>query len=157
MGDSAARAPEPRIRVAALLLLDGKVVLVRHRHGDRTYHLLPGGGVEAGETLHDALAREVAEETGVRITPGELLFVSDAVDPRGHRHVLHITFRVQPADEHPEPIPQDPTIEAVDLVDPAELASLDLRPPIATEITTALRSESPTEARYLGSLWAEEV
>ena len=54
----AARATDkPRIRVAALMLLDGKVVTVRHRAGNATYHLLPGGGVEYGETLADALLR----------------------------------------------------------------------------------------------------
>ncbi len=48
----AARVPDgPRVRVAALIVLDDRVVLVRHRARDSSYHLLPGGGVDYRETL----------------------------------------------------------------------------------------------------------
>ena len=52
----------PRIRVAALLRHGDSVLLCEQRKGDRAYWLLPGGGVEEGESLHVALARELTEE-----------------------------------------------------------------------------------------------
>ncbi|MFP4173447.1 MAG: NUDIX domain-containing protein, partial [Candidatus Hydrogenedentota bacterium] len=62
--------PLPRIRVAAIAVRDGAILLVRHeKHGER-YWLLPGGGVDFGETLTEALAREVREETGLAIEVG---------------------------------------------------------------------------------------
>lgn len=82
----------PRVRVAALLLMDGKVVTVRHRAGSAAYHLLPGGGVDYRETLEDALKREIAEETGLQASIGRPLFLSDTIDPEGSRHVVNITF-----------------------------------------------------------------
>ncbi len=71
--------------VRAMLLKDGQVVLVRHTYVPGWY--FPGGGVEAGESFGEALAREMAEEAGAFLTgPAELfgLYRNAHADVRDH-------------------------------------------------------------------------
>jgi ADP-ribose pyrophosphatase YjhB (NUDIX family) len=64
-GDPATR---PQLAVSAVIFRDGKVLLVRRaRSPGKGFYSLPGGRVEYGESLHTALAREVDEETGLKI------------------------------------------------------------------------------------------
>src|ERR1700730_6290014 len=62
-----------RIRVGVLIWRAGEVLLVRHEKGGRSYWLVPGGGVDAGETMVEAGAREMLEETGYHVEMGRLL------------------------------------------------------------------------------------
>jgi len=155
MAALAARVSEqPRIRVAALIVIEGRVVLVRHRFGSSVYHLLPGGGVDYRETLEDALIREVREETGLDVGLGPLLFVSDTIDPHGPRHVVNLTFSATVVGGHVTDSPHDNRVEAVDLMTPASLSTLDLRPPMAEAIQRYVASGT-VESGYLGSLFSE--
>ncbi|MCA1359084.1 MULTISPECIES: NUDIX domain-containing protein [Bradyrhizobium] len=58
----------PQLAVSAAIFRDGKVLLVRRaRSPAKGFYSLPGGRVEFGESLHQALSREVDEETGLCI------------------------------------------------------------------------------------------
>lgn len=134
--------------------MDGKVVTVRHRAGSAAYHLLPGGGVDYRETLEDALKREIAEETGLQASIGRPLFLSDTIDPEGSRHVVNITFSAHVTGGEIVQSSADSRIEAVDLVEPAGLLDLDLRPPMAADVLRAI-AHPELHAEYLGSLFTK--
>ena len=70
----------PQLAVSAAIFRDGKVLLVRRaRSPGKGLHSLPGGRVEFGETMVQALQREVAEEAGLTV---------EIVGPAGWREVL---------------------------------------------------------------------
>ena len=122
--------------------------------GSKSYHLLPGGGVDYRETMGDAVVREVLEETGLAVACGPLLFANDTIDPRGVRHVVNLTFAATITGGSITDAPQDERVEAVDLVTPESLDTLDLRPPMAWAIQDHLAGR-PSENPYLGPLFTE--
>jgi ADP-ribose pyrophosphatase YjhB (NUDIX family) len=144
----------PRLRVGGLLYRDDSLVLVRHEKDGRTYWLLPGGGVEAGETMEQALRRELAEECGLRSMPaGSPVALAESIAPPrdgSRRHVVHVIFALPLPDASTLLPSRDPAVRAVRVVPRTELAELDLRPPIG-RFLERWRPGDPFV--HLGALW----
>jgi 8-oxo-dGTP diphosphatase len=86
-----ARTPfaHPRVAVIAITFRGDELILVQRRNEPQKDSWgFPGGSVEPGESLHDAAARELMEETGVRAEVGELVDVVEVreFDPSGRHH-----------------------------------------------------------------------
>ena len=84
------------VGVGALIVDDkGRLFLARRgpkAKNERGLWEFPGGSVEYGETLAEALVREMAEEYGVEIAVGELLDVVDHILPEEGQHWVSPTF-----------------------------------------------------------------
>lgn len=54
-------------RVRAILIENGMISLIKREKSGQTYYVFPGGSVESGESLEQALRREIREELGIEI------------------------------------------------------------------------------------------
>jgi 8-oxo-dGTP diphosphatase len=149
---------EPRIRVSAVLRWEGRILLCRHEKSGRgEYWLLPGGGVNSGESLVDALRRELAEEVAVGddLTFEGPVAVVDSIAPKRAlvgRHVVHIIFAADLSGRSLERVTStDAAVRGHRLFDEVDLDEVVLHPPIQR----FLRRWQPGDpAVYLGALWA---
>jgi len=87
----------PVVAVGGVVVHDGQVLLIRRaKEPSLGQWSIPGGAVETGEKLKDALRREILEETGLFVEPGEILEVLDRIvtDARGvvQYHYVLIDF-----------------------------------------------------------------
>ncbi|MCP5094458.1 MAG: NUDIX domain-containing protein [Chloroflexi bacterium] len=69
-----------RRRVSLVFIKDDKILMIRRERMGRTYYVLPGGGVEPGETIAEAAHREAKEETSYNITLGPTLWQDEPID-----------------------------------------------------------------------------
>ena len=89
-----------RLRVAAIILDGDRVFLVSTRKGAPGYFVPPGGTWEEGETVREALAREVEEEAGLRVEVLHLLAYRELW--RAGRQALELFFSARlPANNQP--------------------------------------------------------
>ena len=77
----------PRVAVGGVVIKEDRVLLVRRgKAPSEGEWAIPGGSVELGETLQEAVRREILEETGISIRVGEPIHIFDDVrrDEAGH-------------------------------------------------------------------------
>ena len=84
------QTPVYKVRATGVLIENNSLLLVNQKLANNKNWSLPGGRVEPGETLEQALIREMKEETGLDVEPIRMLYVCD-VAASGNT-VLHITF-----------------------------------------------------------------
>jgi ADP-ribose pyrophosphatase YjhB (NUDIX family) len=148
---------EPRIRVSAVLRWRDRILLCRHEKGDKEYWLLPGGGVNSGESLLEALRRELAEEVGVEehITFEGPVALVDSIAPArsfARKHVVHIIFTGDLTGRSLERVTsQDAAVRGHRLFAIDELADVVMHPPLQRFLG---RWQPGDPSVYLGALWA---
>lgn len=112
----------------ALIIRDGRMAALRLRDADGEFFIMPGGGQEAGELLPEAVCREVAEETGLRVKCGELLFVIEGARGEPFHRVDHV-FLCEYLGRVDRPAPRpDANQVGVDWLDISKLNTLPLYP-----------------------------
>ena len=140
MRDPRAYPDRPFLAVSAVIVRDGKILIVRRaRPPAQDRYTLPGGVVEVGETLIEAITREVEEETALSIEPIELADYREVIarddENRLKRHFVILVFLAHW--RAGEPTPNDEVAEAR-WIDPKELEGLRTTDGIAAIVARAL-------------------
>lgn len=87
-----------RISAKGLVIVGGKMAAVKLRDAKEEWYIMPGGGLESGEIIPQAVEREIAEELGLRVKCGELLFVVEGAQGEDF-HRVDMVFACEYVDE----------------------------------------------------------
>ncbi len=139
MADARSYPQRPFLAVSAAIIRDGKFLLVRRaRPPANGLYTLPGGVVELGEKLTEAVVREVAEETKISIEPVALAGFRETVvrdgDDRVERHFVILCFAARWCAGEPD---LNEELSEARWIEPAELARLPTTPGLAEIVAAA--------------------
>jgi 8-oxo-dGTP pyrophosphatase MutT (NUDIX family) len=147
------QAGDVRVRVAGILTTGEGVLLIAHKKNDDVYWLLPGGGVDYGESLSEALVREFLEELNIDITVNDLAFISDSIDPSGGRHVVNICFICEyTGGEYL--LGTEGRLHDFSFFSRDEISGINLFPPINSELISLI--DNGVKGKYIGKLWKDK-
>lgn len=144
--------------MSAIVRWRGSILLCQHRK--LGVWLLPGGGVQTGESLLHALQRELWEETGLFPRGDDLALegpvaLVDSIAPASspvRKHVVHVIFATEVMDDSLEEVASaDEAVRGHRLFQPSELDDVVLHPPIQRFLQ---RWQPGDPAVYLGAMWA---
>jgi 8-oxo-dGTP diphosphatase len=105
----------PRVAVGAVVFKEGCVLLVRRGQPPaEDLWAIPGGSVEIGETLQEAVEREILEETGIQIRALKPIYTFDVIDRDAAGKVRFHYVIVDLAADYirGEPVPGDDALDA---------------------------------------------
>lgn len=143
----------PRVRVAGILIKDNKILLIEHKKNDKKYWLIPGGGVDWGESTAEALIREYKEETNLDVIVEKFLFLSETIAPDKKKHVINLYFKIR-KDENSKAemiLGGESNLNDLKFVSKEEIETIKIYPNIKEQIKQLLDEKEIVP--YLGLLW----
>ncbi len=144
-----------RIRVAAIIVEDGKILLARHEKKGKRYWVVPGGGVDFCETLEEALTRELVEEANVVIRVHDLVLANDSIPKNRRRHIVNLYFTAEILSGHVKVGASDKRLIDMRFVPIEKLPRLKMFPDVRREIYEAIRRGFKGHMRYLRNTWKD--
>ncbi len=147
-----------RITVRAVIIQNDNILLIKKDSpNDGIHYTLPGGALEAGETLHQAVIRECLEEINASVDAFDVLHIADLFIPKLEpapyiRHQLEVLIQCRvPVDYSPNSGPEpDKHQVGVEWITLSELNKHTLTPLFFSELLINLHSNQ--HKIYIGSV-----
>ena len=141
----------------AIIIKDGKLLTTKNQSRTGIFYILPGGGQEFGETLHETLKRECCEEIGCNVEVGELLWIREY---RGWRHefgegqhAIEFMFRCSLKSGIDEKVASEPDTYqiGVEWIKIEEIAKYRFYPQVLKPLIKSI-NKNKTSPSYLGDV-----
>ena len=145
-----------RLSVKAVILQDGRLLVLKNHDSSGDWYILPGGGQEHGETIETALRRECIEEVGSDVTIGRLRFVRDYIadhhefaTTEGGIHQVELMFECQLTSEPSLGKNPDAMQTGIEWLDLSSLAGYRIYP---SALKRLLQQAPDNDVIYLGDV-----
>ncbi len=143
---------EPRVRIAGILVENGKVLMIEQEKKGNKYWLLPGGGLDFGESFEECIKREFREEAGIEVEPEKLVFISESIAPDNSRHIVNLYFKVVKKSGDIK-IGDEEILTDIKFISAEELHNYTVYPNIKSELVNYIKNGCSSETRLIESRW----
>ncbi len=138
------------IRPAVLIIENQQILTMQYQYGGQEVYNLPGGNLELGEHLSDALMREMHEELGIEVSIGEMILVGEVYFEDRKKHTLHLLFEGKITAGVPTINPKETSALAIKWLDIDDLKKVNLYPNLSKSIQDYLAGK--LNNKYIGKI-----
>lgn len=141
------------LRVAAIILHEGKLLTTKMKKKDFSYYVLPGGGVGMEETIYEAIKREVKEETNLDVLKLRLVYIKELKNEemgRGVEFYFYVEEYSGNLKKGFDPEEKESTLEDVELLDLDGLKGIVFHPEELKEQLKIDAKNNFESFKYLG-------
>ncbi|CAG5011524.1 hypothetical protein DYBT9275_04967 [Dyadobacter sp. CECT 9275] len=117
-----------KVRPSAIIVKDQAILTLRYRYQSTDVFALPGGNPDPGETLQEALSRELTEELNIKAIAGTMVVCGEVIWREVSRETLHMVFATHITEGIPQINPEQTTALEIVWLPVSELHSRLLYP-----------------------------
>jgi 8-oxo-dGTP diphosphatase len=121
-----------KTRPSAIIIADNKLLTLKYIYSETEIYAIPGGNLEFGEKLEQALIRELSEEIGLEIEVQNLLFLAEV--HQQDKETLHCVFNAQIVSGTPKLNPNETTALEICWIPLDAIEDFNLYPNIKTQL-----------------------
>ena len=135
------------IRPSIIIFENERLLTLKYNYGGTEVFALPGGNLEFGERMEEALKRELVEELGIEVDVADLKYIAEVHQEK--KDTLHMVFLGKILKGVPIINPIETSAEAVAWVSIQDLDSIALYPNIVQDLK---KIDSVSSTQFLGEI-----